>query len=310
MSLARATTVRQTPLIAIESPSSAVERRLDRAASRRRRRADDGSDLSDKPREQAPSRRRRATRPSRGRRTSSCARSPGTVVSQLGEQLSLTASRPPGCRLVRADLLDPARAARRSRAGGSASGSGTRRSGRRRAGNQGSWTYASRSTSAPTCRGAEPRERAGRRVAKRDKPSARAARHHRRHEQHQLVDEVGLEERGGERWPALEQQRLDALGRERAQLVFERARFGSSRSSPSGSGPREKTSRRGWPRGVSTSRASSRGPVGARCAAADRNRVDLRRAARARAGGSPRPSPSARPGTADATVERHRRPCR
>ena len=33
----------------------------------------------------------------------------------------------------------------------------------------------------------------------------------------------------------------------------------SSRSRPSGSGPREKTSRRGWPFGVSTSRASSRG---------------------------------------------------
>ena len=50
------------------------------------------------------------------------------------------------------------------------------------------------------------------------------ARERRRDEEEQLVDEAGLEERARERRAALEQQRLDALGGERAQLVLERAR--------------------------------------------------------------------------------------
>ena len=45
----------------------------------------------------------------------------------------------------------------------------------------------------------------------------------RRDEEQQLVDEPGLEKRACERRAALEQQRLDALGGERAQLVLERA---------------------------------------------------------------------------------------
>ena len=49
------------------------------------------------------------------------------------------------------------------------------------------------------------------------------ARERRRDEEEQLVDEARLQERPGERRAALEQQRLDALGGERAQLVLERA---------------------------------------------------------------------------------------
>src|SRR5580765_3335874 len=48
------------------------------------------------------------------------------------------------------------------------------------------------------------------------------SREHWRDEQEQLVDEACREERGGEGRPALEQERLDAFGRERAQLLFER----------------------------------------------------------------------------------------
>ena len=79
----------------------------------------------------------------------------------------------------------------------------------------------------------------------------------RRDEEQQLVDEVGLEERGRERRAALEQQRLDALVGERAQLVLERA-AAQLELRPGGSGPRPNASRRGW-RAASTSRASSRG---------------------------------------------------
>ena len=45
-----------------------------------------------------------------------------------------------------------------------------------------------------------------------------------RDEDDELVDEAGLEERGGERRAALEQQRLDAVGGERRELLGERAR--------------------------------------------------------------------------------------
>ena len=45
------------------------------------------------------------------------------------------------------------------------------------------------------------------------------SRDRRRHEHEQLVDEARLEERGRERRPALEQERLDSLGGELCELV-------------------------------------------------------------------------------------------
>ena len=45
-----------------------------------------------------------------------------------------------------------------------------------------------------------------------------------RDEEEQLVDEACREKRRGQRRAALEQQRLDALRRQRAQLLVERAR--------------------------------------------------------------------------------------
>src|SRR3954471_14027046 len=57
-----------------------------------------------------------------------------------------------------------------------------------------------------------------------------------RDEQEQLVDEAGLEERGRESRAAFEQERLDALHRERAQLLLEQAaaqlELGSLRQRP------------------------------------------------------------------------------
>ena len=44
----------------------------------------------------------------------------------------------------------------------------------------------------------------------------------RRDEEHELVDEIGAQERLGERRPALEQEGLDALLREPGELLFER----------------------------------------------------------------------------------------
>ena len=66
----------------------------------------------------------------------------------------------------------------------------------------------------------------------------------------------------------------------------------SSSSEPSGSGPLPNASRRGW-RTASTSRARQLRVVGAHRAHPDRHRVRRPRAARARAAGSPRRSPSA-----------------
>ena len=97
----------------------------------------------------------------------------------------------------------------------------------------------------------------------------------RRDEDQHLVDEVGLEERRGERRPTLEQQRLDALVRERAQLLGERP------------GPelevepvRERPSREDEPPRLALRRLDvacvEPRPVGARRAAADGDRVDLR----------------------------------
>src|SRR5688500_16887838 len=45
-----------------------------------------------------------------------------------------------------------------------------------------------------------------------------------RHEEADLVDEVGPKERGGQRRPTLEQERLNTLRRKRAQLLLEIAR--------------------------------------------------------------------------------------
>ena len=79
----------------------------------------------------------------------------------------------------------------------------------------------------------------------------------RRDEEQQLVDEPGLEERRRERGAALEQERLDSLGRQRTKPVLERP-LRSSSSEPAGSGPLPNASRRGW-RTASTSRAFNLG---------------------------------------------------
>src|ERR687896_1350776 len=66
----------------------------------------------------------------------------------------------------------------------------------------------------------QPRQRDRRRKPL-DEPRPRA-RDRRRHEEHQLVDELGAEERRSERRPAFEEQRLDVLLRKPAQLLLER----------------------------------------------------------------------------------------
>ena len=85
--------------------------------------------------------------------------------------------------------------------------------------------------------------------------SAGRAGDHRCDEEHQLVDEAGGEERGRDRRAALEQERLHALGRERAQLVLERA---AAQLELQPGGPWPNASRRGC-FVAPTSRASSRG---------------------------------------------------
>ena len=79
----------------------------------------------------------------------------------------------------------------------------------------------------------------------------------------------------------------------------------SSSSEPSGSGPRPKASRRGCLTTRDVARVEPR-IVPAHRSHADRDGVRLRAQARGRAGATPRRSPSARPGTVDAAVERHR----
>ena len=126
-----------------------------------------------------------------------------------------------------------------------------------------------------------------------------------RDEEEQLVDEIGLEERGGERRAALEQQRLDALGR--------RARAAPRRAGPCAArGRGRRAAARARRRAAAAGRAASRRRA-RRAAAGRRGPCPPRprprptaRAARARAAGSPRRSPSARPGTVTRAVERHR----
>ena len=85
----------------------------------------------------------------------------------------------------------------------------------------GSRRYASRRTSSPTCRLVKRVSRTGSpRLSSTTRPGARERR---RDEEEQLVDEACFQERPGKRRASLEQQRLDALGGERAQLVLERA---------------------------------------------------------------------------------------
>ena len=120
----------------------------------------------------------------------------------------------------------------------------------------------------------------------------------------QLVDEVALEERGRERRPALEQQRLHA--------------FRAEPPSSSSSGPEQqlelgavgqRAAAEGEPprlaRGVDVARVQPR-VVGADGAHADGDRVGRPRAARGRAGGSPRPVTQREPGHGHAAVERDR----
>ena len=85
----------------------------------------------------------------------------------------------------------------------------------------GSRRYASRRTSSPTCRlDSRVRPSGSLEALHEARPHARQGR---RDEQEQLVDESRLQERSGQRRASLEQQRLDALRGERAQLLLERA---------------------------------------------------------------------------------------
>ena len=115
-----------------------------------------------------------------------------------------------------------------------------------------------RRTSSPTARAARWDRRRGDASRAASKPGPGAG-EHRGDEHEQLVDEVGLEERRRERRAALEQQRLDALARRARAARRPAGRSAARAPTPSGSGPRPNASRRGWPRGVGTSRASSRG---------------------------------------------------
>ena len=91
-----------------------------------------------------------------------------------------------------------------------------------RAARYGSRRYASTSRSSPTGRvEAWSSSLGARELAEEARPVARQGR---RDEDEQLVDEPGLEERRRERRPALEQDRLHALGRERRELLLERPR--------------------------------------------------------------------------------------
>ena len=96
----------------------------------------------------------------------------------------------------------------------------------------------------------------------------------RRDEDEQLVDEPGLEERGGERRPALEQERLDALGGERGELLAERSRAELElRALRQRAAPEREPARLPI---TGTSRASRRGLSAAHRAHPDRDRVRLR----------------------------------
>ena len=96
----------------------------------------------------------------------------------------------------------------------------------------------------------------------------------RRDEDEQLVDEVGGEERRRERRPALEQQRLHALGGERAQLLLERAgaqlELGALRQRPAAEREPARLAR-----GADVARVEPR-RVGAHGAHPDRDRVRRR----------------------------------
>ena len=115
-----------------------------------------------------------------------------------------------------------------------------------------------------------------------------------RDEEEQLVDEACGEERGRERRAALEQQRLDAFGGERAQLLLERPaaqlelRALRQRAAPEREPARLRRARR---RRARRAAARRRAPFPSR----PRPRR-TRRAARARAGATPRPRPSGGPG--------------
>ena len=120
----------------------------------------------------------------------------------------------------------------------------------------GSWTYASSSTSSPTCSRPEPLQSQRRREPGNERRPV--AGELRRDEHEELVDQVRGEERRRQRRASLEQQRLHAFAA-RARAARRRAApLRSSSSEPSGSGPRPNASRRGC-FGASTSRASSRG---------------------------------------------------
>ena len=123
------------------------------------------------------------------------------------------------------------------------------------------------------------------------------------------VDKPGLEERARKRRPAFEQERLDALGGERAQLVLERARAQLELGDPPGSGPRPNASRRGWPRGTATSRASRRRGIRPHRAHPDRDRV-RRRAQLVDEPAALLARDPAAPGNDDPAVERSPPPCR
>ena len=82
-------------------------------------------------------------------------------------------------------------------------------------------TYALRRTSSPTRLRGQPRQLDGR--GQLAEPARPVPTDHGRDEDEQLVDEALCEERGRERRPALEQQRLHVVGGESRELVGQRA---------------------------------------------------------------------------------------
>ena len=109
-----------------------------------------------------------------------------------------------------------------------------------------------------------------------------------------LSTRSGFEERGRERRASLEQERLDALGRERPQLVLERAGAQLELEPAGQRPPREDEPPRLAARRRHVARVEPR-PVGSRRPTADRDRVDLRPQLVHEAAALLARSPSARP---------------
>ena len=128
-------------------------------------------------------------------------------------------------------------------------------------------------------------------------------RERRRHEHEQLVDEVGLEERGRECRPALEQERLHSLGRERVELVGERRRRAArARTRPAAGPGRTRAGAAAARRGRRAHRAAGHRPARSPCRPRPR---PPRPAARGRAARFLAGHP-ARAGHRDPAVERDR----